>query len=60
MVCGGLVFGGVPGEDASHTIYAGSLDEPNLFEPAIAIFIKDKPAWVVLPPGLTQFETLPK
>ncbi len=54
------MFGGVPGEDASHTIYAGSLDEPNLFEPAIAIFIKDKPAWVVLPPGLTQFETLPK
>ncbi len=57
--CGGLVFGGVVGEDTSHTIYAGSLDDPWLFHPKIAIFLRDRPDWVVLPPGLATFETMP-
>jgi len=57
--CGGLVFGGVVGESDSHTIYAGSLDEPARFRPAMAIFNRDRPAWAPLPPGLTVFETLP-
>src|SRR5215475_1035111 len=47
--CGGLVFGGVVGHDDSHTIYAGSLDDPSLFEPQIAIFGCNKPDWVSLP-----------
>lgn len=58
-VCGGLVFGGELGKDTSHTIYAGSLDDPSLFQPAVAIFIRDRPAWAPLPPGLTIFETMP-
>jgi len=57
--CGGLVFGGVIGESDSFTIYAGSLDDPSLFVPSIAIFNKSRPAWVPLPPGLKVFETLP-
>jgi len=57
--CGGLVFGGIVGKDTSHTIYAGTLDDPSLFRPQIAIFLRDKPDWVVLPPGLTGFETMP-
>ena len=32
-VCGSLVFGGEVGKDKSHTIYAGSLDDPSCFEP---------------------------
>src|ERR1700688_4594945 len=36
--CGGMVFGGIVGVDTSHTIYAGSLDDPSLFEPQVAIF----------------------
>jgi hypothetical protein len=59
-VCGGLVFGGEVGKDASHTIYAGSLDDPSLFHPTIAIFVRDRPAWVVLSPDLKQFDTLPE
>jgi hypothetical protein len=43
----------------SHTIYAGSLDDPARFHPTIAIFARDRPAWVPLPPGLTVFETMP-
>ncbi len=57
--CGGLVFGGEVGKDTSHTIYAGSLDDPALFHPTIAIFVRDRPAWVVIPPGLELFDTLP-
>lgn len=57
--CGGLVFGGVVGESQSHTIYAGSLDDPSRFKPVMAIFNRDRPDWAPLPPGLTVFETMP-
>jgi hypothetical protein len=59
-VCGGLVFGGEVGKDDSHTIYAGSLDDPSVFQPSIAIFTRDRPAWAVIPPGLTPFDTTPR
>ena len=58
-ICGGLVFGGEVGKDDSHTIYAGSLDEPSSFHPEIAIFTRDRPAWVALPPDLPAFDTMP-
>src|SRR5215475_8364262 len=41
-VCGSLVFGGVIGKDKSHTIYAGTLDDPALFQPKIAIFTRGR------------------
>jgi hypothetical protein len=59
-VCGGLVFGGIRGESTSHTIYAGSLDDPSHFKPTIAIFNRDRPAWVALPAGLKVFESMPE
>jgi hypothetical protein len=59
IVCGGLVFGGVLGETDEHTIYAGSLDDPSLFKPAIAIFTRDAPDWVTIPTGLKRFEAMP-
>ncbi len=58
--CGALVFGGIVGKDSDHSIYAGSLDEPGLFHPTIAIFSIDKPDWVLVPAGLTVFETMPE
>jgi hypothetical protein len=57
--CGGLVFGGVVGASESHTVYAGSLDDPSAFHPTMAIFNRDRPGWAPLPPGLTVFETMP-
>jgi hypothetical protein len=57
--CGGLVFGGIVGQVTNHTIYAGSLDEPALFQPQMALFVRSKPDWVVIPPGLKTFDTLP-
>jgi hypothetical protein len=53
------VFGGVVGQSTSHTIYAGSLDDPSSFHPTIAIFTRDRPDWVIMPPGLKAFETMP-
>ena len=57
--CGGLVFGGIHGVHDSHTIYAGSLDDPAHFKPTLAIFVRDKPDWVAMPEGLIVFETMP-
>lgn len=57
--CGGLVFGGIAGVHDSHTIYAGSLDDPSHFRPTMAIFLRDKPDWMAMPEGLTVFETMP-
>lgn len=58
-VCGGLVFGGEVGKANSHTIYAGSLDDPSAFRPRIAIFTRNRPEWAVIPPGLTLFDAMP-
>jgi hypothetical protein len=57
--CASLVFGGPVGRAESHTIYAGSLDDPSLFEPKIAIFTRDRPDWAQIPQGLTAFEAMP-
>ena len=57
--CSSLVFGGVVGESESFTIYAGSLDDPSLFQPKVAIFNRSRPDWVPLPPGLVVFEEMP-
>lgn len=46
------------GQDDAHTVHAGSLDDPTLFQPTVAIFAPDCPDWVVIPLGLTTFETL--
>jgi hypothetical protein len=58
--CGSLVFGGEVGLHAQHTVYAGSLDDPARFRPTMAIFVRDKPAWVELPAGLVCFDRMPE
>ncbi len=58
-LCGSLVFGGVAGKDNSFTLYAGTLDDPSTFQPRIAIFTRSRPAWAVIPPGLTIFAAMP-
>ncbi len=58
-VCSSLVFGGVVGETDSFSIYVGSLDDPSLFKPKVAIFNRSRPDWAPLPPGLAVFEEMP-
>ena len=57
--CGSLVFGGEIGVSDSYTFYAGSLDDPSLFHPTVAIFNARRPAWALLPEGLEVFEGNP-
>jgi hypothetical protein len=58
-VCGGLVFGGERDLSDSFTLYAGSLDDPSVFRPGIAIFARHRPAWAIIPEGLTVYEEMP-
>jgi len=57
--CGGMVFGGLIGNEHGHTIYAGSLDDPSLFKPTLAIFTKDRPEWALIPPDFKTYPGLP-
>jgi hypothetical protein len=59
-VCAGLVFGGPLGKTDSHSIYVGSADDPSWFKPTVAIFTRNRPAWVSIPPELRQYEGLPR
>lgn len=56
--CGSCVFGGRYSVDKMHTVYAGTLDDVDRFKPLIAIFVRDRPAWVKVE-GLTEFEEMP-
>jgi hypothetical protein len=58
-VCGSLVFGGEVGRDDEFTIYVGSLDDPSLFRPTVAIFTRGRPDWASIPPDLKVFEAMP-
>jgi hypothetical protein len=58
-VCSSLVFGGVVGKSAAHTIYAGTLDDLSLFQPKIAIFASTRPPWAPIPQGLKVYDKMP-
>ena len=58
-ICSSLVFGGEIGKTDSFTIYAGSLDDPSLFRPTIAIFARGRPPWAMIPPNLAVFDGMP-
>jgi len=48
------------GQDEQHTVYAGTLNDPSHFKPTMAIFNRDRAAWVRPPGGLVVFETMPE
>jgi len=55
-VCGSLVFGGDVSKAQMFTIYAGSLDDPSLFHPTVAVFTGNHPDWAVIPADLKTFD----
>ncbi|WP_196503003.1 GFA family protein [Aestuariivirga litoralis] len=59
QVCGSLIFGGEYGKSSQHTVYAGSLDDPNFFKPNHAIMTKDRAPWSALPAGLELHVGMP-
>lgn len=57
--CGSLMFG-MPGTAPDMvTIYVGSLDDPSVFAPTVAIFTRERHAWDVPKTQLAEFEALP-
>jgi hypothetical protein len=58
--CGSLVHGGEIGKHDQFTIYAGTLDDPSMFHPTIAIFTRDHPQWATIPAGLKTYEEMPR
>jgi hypothetical protein len=58
-VCGSLLFGGQIGESDTINIYAGSLDDPSVFQPKTAIFARSRRSWALIPPELKVFDALP-
>ncbi len=57
--CSSAVFGRTELMSDQINIYAGSLDEPVRFQPALAIFTRSRPPWDEVSRGLTCYETLP-
>ncbi len=41
------------------TIKAGSLDDPNLFQPTAAIFVSSAPRWAHIPDNIPRFDRMP-
>jgi hypothetical protein len=58
-LCNSLVFGGEVGKSDAFTIYAGSLDDPSAFVPKAAIFGRNRPPWVIVPPDVKVFDRMP-
>lgn len=57
--CNSTVYGTAEVIAGRVNLYAGSLDDPSQFNPTIAIFVSERPAWDDASRGLTCFETVP-
>jgi len=58
--CGSLVLGGNPDNmDGVMSIYIGTLDDPSVFQPQIAIFTRSRLPWDCTADGVTQFDAMP-
>jgi hypothetical protein len=58
--CGSLVFGGLDGPpEETMSIYVGTLDDPSIFNPGIAIFTRHRQPWDCAVAGVTEFEGMP-
>lgn len=57
--CGTHLYGRREPDDGHYTIYAGTLDDPDRFEPRNAIFVRSRRDWDAGGPDLPAFEALP-
>ena len=58
-VCHAIVFGSSEMMPGKINFYAGSLDDPALFKPTMAVFVRTRPPWDDSSRGLACYETLP-
>jgi len=59
MECGSLLFGTPESAPELVTIYAGSLDDPSVFEPHDALFVGQRPPWAKLALRLREYQAFP-
>jgi hypothetical protein len=57
--CGSLLFGTPQVIPDTVTIYVGSLDDPNVFKPQLAMFARDRPVWGRIDAHIPEFATVP-
>jgi hypothetical protein len=57
--CGSLLFGTAEVAPEMVTICAGSLDDPSVFKPELALFTSRRQAWDVIAGSIAEFETVP-
>lgn len=57
--CGTHLFGLRDPDDGHYTIYAGTLDDPELFRPLNAVFVRSRRSWDRADLDLPEFEALP-
>ncbi|HVY86636.1 MAG TPA: GFA family protein [Caulobacterales bacterium] len=58
--CGSLLFGMPASAPDQVTLYVGTLDQPERFEPTEAIFLRDRNHWDVSALALKGFHRLPE
>jgi hypothetical protein len=57
--CGSLLFGTPQVVPDTVSIYVGSLDDPNVFKPELAMFTRDRPRWARVDADIPEFDTIP-
>ena len=58
--CGSLILGGNLNDAAGTlSVYIGTLDDPSVFQPQVAIFTKHRLPWDCTVAGVTEFATMP-
>ncbi|MEK1928306.1 MAG: GFA family protein [Pararhizobium sp.] len=57
--CGSQIFGSGPPDDDRWTVYAGTLDDPSLFQPDSAVMTSSRPSWDHIAGGLPEFGNMP-
>ncbi len=58
-VCGSVVFSAPEILPGATNILAGTLDDPSVFKPQIAIYTRDRAPWDRIDAALMEFETVP-
>jgi hypothetical protein len=57
--CGTAIGTKAPGAPGAMVLKVGTLDDPTIFTPSVAIFTKDSQSFHHIPDGVPSFEELP-
>ena len=58
-VCGGRLFGRSTSMPGMVTVQVGSMDDPNIVEPSMAVYARTRPHWDHMDATMPSFEAMP-